>query len=188
MTFIGQKSCKLTRSLYIGQGLGFRVLVVGFSSIISDINMVQLYRLKAYSHFASKPQKPYSHFALHNQQFLLVRHLTTTTSSAPKISPENQHDSSFTVNYLIKSCGLSPEGASKRVSLKSSKKTDRVLGLLRNQGLSETQLSKVVRSCSQVLVLDPDKALLPKIEYFRSIGISRESLQKLWLQIHGFWE
>ncbi|KAK9912740.1 hypothetical protein M0R45_036586 [Rubus argutus] len=106
------------------------------------------------------------------QTHLLYRHITSTISAKPQKS---------TVNYLINSCGLSPEGAiivSKRLQLLTQKRADSVLGFLRNHGFSQTQISKVVRSFPQVLATDPQKTLLPKLEYFSSLGVSREDLAK----------
>ncbi|KAK9912766.1 hypothetical protein M0R45_036610 [Rubus argutus] len=114
--------------------------------------------------------KPSSCF-LQNQ--LLYRYITTSEVSA------NQTE--YTVGYLIKSCGLSPDDAVpafKWVKLRSPERPDSVLALLRNHGFSETQISKVVRSFPQVLQADPEKTLFPKLEYFRSLGVSREDLSR----------
>ncbi|KAK9912765.1 hypothetical protein M0R45_036609 [Rubus argutus] len=108
---------------------------------------------------------------LRNQ--LLYRHTTTSEISA------NQPD--YTVNYLIKSCGLSPEDAvpaSKWVKLRSPERPDSVVALFRNHGFSETQISNVVRLRPQFLQANPEKTLAPKLEYFRSLGVSREDLSK----------
>ncbi|KAM1941447.1 hypothetical protein ACFX13_029024 [Malus domestica] len=109
-----------------------------------------------------------SHFPLQN--LLRCRHFTSKLS-------ETHHDS--TVNYLINSCGLSPEGAilaSKWVKLRSSKRADAVLSFLRNHGFSETQISKLVRTYPQFLNSNPEKTLLPKLEFFTSLGVSEEDL------------
>ncbi|XP_068345155.1 transcription termination factor MTERF6, chloroplastic/mitochondrial-like [Pyrus communis] len=111
-----------------------------------------------------------SHFPLQN--LLLCRHFTSEIS-------EIHHD--FTVNYLINSCGLSPEGAilsSKWVKLRSLKTADSVLSFLRNHGFSETQISKMVRARPILLKSSPEKTLLPKLEFFASIGVSKEHLAK----------
>ncbi|XP_068345302.1 transcription termination factor MTERF6, chloroplastic/mitochondrial-like [Pyrus communis] len=144
--------------------------------------MVTLYSLKSlgFGHstfattFGSKTKrfivgdlKP-SRISLQNQ--LLYRPIGTEIS-------ENQHN--FTVNYLINSCGLSPEGAisaSKWVELHSPERADSVLALLRSHGFSETQISKLVRSRPQLLLANPEKTLLPKLEFFRSLGVSRQDL------------
>ncbi|XP_068344985.1 transcription termination factor MTERF6, chloroplastic/mitochondrial-like [Pyrus communis] len=111
-----------------------------------------------------------SHFPLQN--LLLCRHFTSEIS-------ETHHD--FTVNYLINSCGLSPEGAisaSKWVKLRSPKRADFVLSFLRNHGFSETQISSIVRNHSPVLNSNPEKTLLPKLEFFASLGVSKGDLAK----------
>ncbi|KAK9912761.1 hypothetical protein M0R45_036605 [Rubus argutus] len=84
-----------------------------------------------------------------------------------------------TVNYLINSCGLSAEGAisaSKWVKLHSPERADSVLACFRNHGFSETQISMVVRSRPQVLTAHFEKTLLPKLQYFSSLGVAREDL------------
>ncbi|KAM1157845.1 hypothetical protein ACFX1X_028720 [Malus domestica] len=146
--------------------------------------MMQLYNLKTLRlvgsvfscAFASKPKrfvladpKP-SKLCLPNQ--MLCRPFTSEIS-------ETHQD--FKVNYLKNTCGLSPEGAisvSKRVKLESPKKADSVLALVRNHGLSQTQISKVVRSRPQILSANLEKILLPKLEFFSSLGVSRVDLAK----------
>ncbi|XP_068344617.1 transcription termination factor MTERF6, chloroplastic/mitochondrial-like [Pyrus communis] len=146
--------------------------------------MIQLYNLKTLRlvnsifscAFASKPKrfvladlKP-SKLCLPNQ--LLCRPITSEIS-------ETHQD--FKVNYLINTCGLSPEGAisvSKRVKLESPKKAESVLALFRNHGLSQTQISRVVRSRPKILSADPEKTLLPKLEFFSSLGVSKVDLAK----------
>lgn len=98
------------------------------------------------------------------------------------ISSESSNKASFTVNYLIKSCGLSPEEAklaATKVELQSPKGADSVLALLSSHGLSETQILRVVKSYPRVLVADPEKTLAPKIEFFSSVGLSRVDLARV---------
>ncbi|XP_020414035.1 transcription termination factor MTERF6, chloroplastic/mitochondrial [Prunus persica] len=146
--------------------------------------MIQLCNLKTFRlvhsifscTFASKTNrvlvgdpKP-SHFSLQSQ--LICRRITSEIS-------ENQHN--FTVTYLINTCGLSPEGAisaCKRVELKSPERADSVLELLRNYGASQTQISKLIRSHPKLLSADPEKTLLPKLEFFSSLEISKVDLIK----------
>ncbi|XP_009368122.2 transcription termination factor MTERF15, mitochondrial-like isoform X2 [Pyrus x bretschneideri] len=106
------------------------------------------------------------------QCLILCRHLASEISET---------QSNFTVSYLINSCGLSPKGAistSKRVKLRSLERADSVLALLRDRGFSATQISKLVRSCPQLLVTKPEKTLLPKLEFFTSLGASKDDLAK----------
>ncbi|TQD83993.1 hypothetical protein C1H46_030443 [Malus baccata] len=111
-----------------------------------------------------------SHFTLPNQ--ILCRNFTSEIS-------ENQHN--FTVNYLVNSCGLSlgnAISASKLLNLQTPEKADSVLALLRSHGFSQHQISKFVRSCPKTLLSCPEKTLLPKLEFFASVGVSREDLAR----------
>ncbi|RXH93793.1 hypothetical protein DVH24_015860 [Malus domestica] len=137
--------------------------------------MIQLYNMKALRlvnsifswTFASEPKsfvlvgpKP-SNFCLPNQ--LLCRPINAEIS-------ETQHG--FKVNYLINTYGLSPEDA---ISVSKRKS---VLALLRNHGLSQTQISKLVRSRPPIISANPEKTLLPKLEFVSSLGVSRVDLAK----------
>ncbi|KAK9945520.1 hypothetical protein M0R45_011033 [Rubus argutus] len=87
----------------------------------------------------------------------------------------------FTVAYLVKSCGLSPKAAivaSHKVKLQSLEKPDSVLALLRDYELSHTQISNAVQRFPRILVADVRKTLMPKLEFFSSIGLSRLDLAK----------
>ena len=89
-------------------------------------------------------------------------------SSSRSPNPE-QH--SFTVSYLINSCGLSPQSAlsaSRKLHLVTPERPDSVLTLLRNYGVTDTQFPKILRSFPSLLLADPDKILLPKLEFFHS--------------------
>ncbi|XP_059630288.1 uncharacterized protein LOC132273326 [Cornus florida] len=103
------------------------------------------------------------------------------SSSLKSISTStNQH--SFTVNYLLNSCGLSPEtaiSASKYINLKTLDNPDSVLNFFKNHDFSKTQISAVIRLRPKLLLSDPMKALLPKFDFFYSIGISSTELAKI---------
>ncbi|XP_059438914.1 transcription termination factor MTERF15, mitochondrial-like [Corylus avellana] len=90
---------------------------------------------------------------------------------------EEKH--SFTVSYLINSCGLSPKSAilaSQRMNFENPERPDSVLNLLKENGFNNTQISKIVRVRPLFLLSDPEKTLLPKIEFFRSVGVSSSDL------------
>ncbi|XP_059632256.1 uncharacterized protein LOC132274909 isoform X2 [Cornus florida] len=112
------------------------------------------------------------------------RHVLQThplSSSLKSISTStNQH--SFTVDYLINSCGLSSEtaiSASKHINFKSLDKPNSVLNFFKNHGFSEIQISALIRKIPRILLLDPNKILLPKLEFFYSNGISSTELTKI---------
>lgn len=89
---------------------------------------------------------------------------------------------SFMVSYFMNSFGLSAKSAfaaSKKVSIKNTEGADSVLRLLRNHGFTNSQISKVVRVCPQIIALDCERNLLPKIEFFGSIGVLSDDLPKL---------
>ncbi|XP_059652926.1 uncharacterized protein LOC132300020 [Cornus florida] len=106
----------------------------------------------------------------------------SSSSSALKSvsSTPNQH--SFTVEYLIKSCGFPPEkalSASKRMKIESPDKPDSVMAFFRNHGFTETQISVIIRKLPRLLLSDPEKTLLPKIEFFQSKGVLTEDIAKI---------
>ncbi|XP_016652362.1 PREDICTED: uncharacterized protein LOC103342793 [Prunus mume] len=143
---------------------------------LSKFKSLRLVCLLSPSTFASRTEiliagdlKP-SHFSVQNR--ILCRQFTSEIS-------QDQH--SFTVNYLITSCGLSPEDAistSKWIKLQSPENADTVLGLLRNHGFSTIQISKFCKTRPQLLLARPEQTLLPKLEFFSSLGVSREDLAK----------
>lgn len=103
-----------------------------------------------------------------------IRYISTNGHSA--------NEQSLTVSCLINSCGLSRESAltaSKHVHLKTLTKPDSVLALLKDRGLSKTEISKVVERHAKVLVCDPCKTLLPKLDFFLSKGFSASYLANI---------
>ncbi|KAF2322061.1 hypothetical protein GH714_006138 [Hevea brasiliensis] len=104
--------------------------------------------------------------------FFIIRCFSSTISS-------NLNEQSFTVSYLINSCGLTTKSAqsiSKKICFETSERPDSVLKLLREHGFTNSQICKIVRSRPQVLLAKPEKTLLPKFEFLRSIGFSRSGL------------
>ncbi|KAJ9696994.1 hypothetical protein PVL29_008966 [Vitis rotundifolia] len=92
-------------------------------------------------------------------------------------SASNQH--SFTVSYLVNSCGLSPEtaiSASEKIHFENPKNPDSVLALLRDSGCTNTHITKIVTKLPSLLLVNPEKTLLPKLEFFRSMGLSKKVL------------
>ncbi len=95
---------------------------------------------------------------------------------------EQQKDHSFTVSYLINSCGLVPKSAlivSEMIHLENPEGPDSVLNLFKENGFDDTQITKIVRTRPHLLLSDPENTLLPKIEFFRSKGVSSSDIPRI---------
>uniref|UniRef100_A0A5B7BJP6 Mitochondrial transcription termination factor family protein n=1 Tax=Davidia involucrata TaxID=16924 RepID=A0A5B7BJP6_DAVIN len=113
----------------------------------------------------------------HQLYFLQSRPLSSLESI-----PNTSNEHSFTVTYLIDSCGFSPEkalSASKYINFKTPEKPDSVLAFFKNHGFTKTQISTLIAGLPPVLLSDPKKTLLPKIEFFHSKGISSPDITKI---------
>ncbi|KAF8395586.1 hypothetical protein HHK36_019536 [Tetracentron sinense] len=89
---------------------------------------------------------------------------------------------SSTVDYLVNSCGLSPESAlraAQQIDIKTATKPDSVLELFRNYGFTNTHIAKLITKHPSLLLADPNKTLKPKLEFFRNNGISDPILAKI---------
>ncbi|CAN6198362.1 unnamed protein product [Urochloa humidicola] len=81
-----------------------------------------------------------------------------------------------TVSYLI-SCGLSPAAAaSRKLRIRSTDRADAVRALLRSYGFTDADITEMVRRASQILILDPDRILRPKLDFFASLGFQPQKL------------
>ncbi|RZC82430.1 hypothetical protein C5167_045224 [Papaver somniferum] len=93
----------------------------------------------------------------------------------------NSSSSSFVVNYLINSCGLSADeaiSASKKLNFKTSSKPDSVLNLLENFGFTKPYISNLIKKNPLILLYNPEKTLKPKFDFFNSKGFSGIDLAK----------
>ncbi|KAL5708823.1 hypothetical protein ACHQM5_019580 [Ranunculus cassubicifolius] len=92
------------------------------------------------------------------------------------------HQKSFMISYLINTCGLSQQkaiSASKKFHFESSTKPDSVLTLLKNNGFSDSQISKIIAQRPKILVASVDETLKPKFDFFNSKGLSGADLAKV---------
>ncbi|KAG5533247.1 hypothetical protein RHGRI_027445 [Rhododendron griersonianum] len=114
--------------------------------------------------------------------YLIQSHPFSSSLESPNNSP-NQH--SFTVRYLVKSCGFTPE---KALSLSASKycvkfeatgKPDSVLACFKKHGFTKTQITRIIAKQTRVLLCNPDKSILPKLEFFMSKGLSSGDVAKM---------
>lgn len=106
----------------------------------------------------------------------------TFTSSAVTGQEKIEQGNSFTVSYLVNSCGLSPESAiaaSKKVQFQTPEKPDSVLAFFIDHEFSKTQISDFIRKRPRFLVTNPNKVFLPKLEFFYSKGLSKKDLAKI---------
>ncbi|KAF5732685.1 hypothetical protein HS088_TW17G00215 [Tripterygium wilfordii] len=113
-----------------------------------------------------------------HESFVIPKSFSSSNKKASIAAPEG-NPLPFTVSYLVNSCGFSLDTAkslSKKVCFENPKRPDSVLDFLRNNGFTNTQISKLIRSIPSVLLTDTEKKLLPKLEFFRSVGISGSDL------------
>ncbi|XWS14043.1 hypothetical protein CRYUN_Cryun36dG0089900 [Craigia yunnanensis] len=92
----------------------------------------------------------------------------------------DQH--SFTVSYLINSCGLSPESAllaSKRVHFENPEKPDSVIYFLMNHGFSQPQIINLIERRPRLLLYHVEENLSFKFEFFYSKGFTSSQLATL---------
>ncbi|XP_044494822.1 uncharacterized protein LOC123217760 [Mangifera indica] len=122
----------------------------------------------------------YLSFLQRNRRFFTRSFSAVEVVAYDREKQPEQH--SFTVSYLINACGLSPEIAaslSKKVAFETTEKPDSVLALLRNNGFTNAHISKLVKKSPAVLVGSVEETLLPKLEFFHSVGISGTDLANI---------
>lgn len=133
------------------------------------------------------PQNASAAFSIRNSIKTQLGFLQTMNTVIPNCSSscrkteKSSKAESFTVSYLINSCGLSPEVAISRarmVQFQSSDRPNSVLALLKDYGFDKTQIAKFVTKRPLLLISDPEKILLPKLEFYRSIGFLGADLPK----------
>ncbi|KAJ6759842.1 CGI-12 PROTEIN-RELATED [Salix purpurea] len=92
---------------------------------------------------------------------------------------ENPSKLSFAASYLISKLGFSPESAlsaSKHLNFKTPEKPDSVIHIFKHYGFSQVQTFKLVKKYPRVLSCNPEKTLLPKLEFFHSKGVSNKDI------------
>ncbi|XP_010491409.1 PREDICTED: uncharacterized protein LOC104768995 [Camelina sativa] len=121
--------------------------------------------------------KPIFVFSLHQTSSSPL----TTTLTSKDDEQQQQQKLSFTINYLITSCGLSPDSAtlaSRKLLLDSPERPNTVLNLLRNHGFTSSQISTLVKKRPVLLLANAESVLLPKLTFFLSIGVSKSLLAR----------
>ncbi|KAL3647962.1 hypothetical protein CASFOL_008930 [Castilleja foliolosa] len=120
------------------------------------------------------------------QFFRFSENAVFVRSCSSSVCENASEKKTFIVSYLINSCGLSSNdavSASKKLChVKSPEKPDAVLKLLREYGFTCAHIHRIITGCPEVLLSCPNKTLLPKLEFLRSIGVPHPVLtQKLSL-------
>ncbi|XP_030945932.1 transcription termination factor MTERF4, chloroplastic-like [Quercus lobata] len=118
---------------------------------------------------------------LQKTAFFSIKSFSSFGLSKPKQQNEAQRHS-FTVSYLINSCGFSPKSAllaSHKVHFENPDKPDSVINLLKHNGFNDTHITKLIRQFPRLLLYNPKNTLLPKIKFFPSIGISTSDLPRI---------
>ncbi|ESQ39431.1 hypothetical protein EUTSA_v10001776mg, partial [Eutrema salsugineum] len=102
--------------------------------------------------------------------------------SSTKNPKDDEHKRlSFTIDYLVDSCGLSPDYAivaARKLLLDSPERPNTVLSLLRDHGFSTAQISSLVKKRPVLLLANAQSVLLPKLRFFLSIGVSKSLLAR----------
>ncbi|XP_078150238.1 uncharacterized protein LOC144545544 [Carex rostrata] len=106
------------------------------------------------------------------------RSIPLASSNAPtQASPPNCH---FSVQYLIQSCSLSSDEALRATRLiphlKSPDNADAVICYLREIGLSDSDIRKVVLRDARILCSSVEKSLRPNITKLQEVGFSNEDI------------
>ncbi|KAH1197694.1 Transcription termination factor MTERF15, mitochondrial [Glycine max] len=123
----------------------------------------------------------------HNAFLFFFNSFSSGTSSDSESDGNYHKGDTFTVSYLINSCGVSPRKAkelSNRINLKTPDGPNAVIDLLNNYGFTKTHLAKLVEKHPLVLVADAENTLLPKLKFFRSIGLSNTDMRKILIANH----
>ncbi|CAN0862814.1 Transcription termination factor MTERF4, chloroplastic, partial [Linum grandiflorum] len=105
-----------------------------------------------------------------------------STAAGPPLSPS----SSFTVDYLVKSCGLplkSALAASAKFHLDADdiEKPDSVLQFLKSHGFTDGHISTLVQKRPSVLHCRIKSNLEPKFEFFNKVGFVGKHLPDLFV-------
>lgn len=112
---------------------------------------------------------------------------SSTSSSDSESDADYCKGDTYTISYLTKSCGLSPDSAKKLsigLNLKDPDGPNAVLDLLKNYGFSKTQVAKLVGKHPLLLFANAKRTLLPKLKFLHSIGVSTTDMPQVLIANH----
>ncbi|XP_078442928.1 uncharacterized protein LOC144712507 [Wolffia australiana] len=115
-------------------------------------------------------------------QELRPRHSQLPSKLSTAIA-NSSSDSSFTVDFLTSSCGLSAAQASAiarslRLNPSTRHKPDSVLALLQSQGFSQAQIAELISRSPRVLLSRAEPKLGPKLEFLQLMGFSSDMVAR----------
>ncbi|KAL3644798.1 hypothetical protein CASFOL_009978 [Castilleja foliolosa] len=123
------------------------------------------------------PRNDLFHHFFVPQNVILVKPFSSRKSS-PGVR-KNASEKSFIVSYLVNLCGMSLKSAisaSDKMTFKPPKNPDAVINLLKDYGCTDAHIRQIITKWPDVLSSCPDKTLLPKLDFFRSIGVPLPTL------------
>lgn len=105
----------------------------------------------------------------------LMQNRFLTTSAAKTSSTSQLLPSSFTINYLMNSCGLPLEATlstSQKLKLKENnlQRPQAVLTFLKSHGFDSTHIAELIKKCPMILQSKVEDNLKPKIEFLTQNG------------------
>ncbi|KAK4275624.1 hypothetical protein QN277_018670 [Acacia crassicarpa] len=103
-------------------------------------------------------------FLLSNASHIFNSFSSVVDSSESALSKRNQEEQEASKGIKLKDLDLD--------------KADSICNIFRSYGFSETQISKAVRTCPQLLRMSPE-ILLPKLRFLDSFGFSRSELPEI---------
>ncbi|MQL93855.1 hypothetical protein Taro_026504 [Colocasia esculenta] len=114
----------------------------------------------------------------------LLRSFATTASAASRPTElSSSLSSSFTVDFLTTSCGLTPAqalSAARTIHMdeKTRRQPESVLALLRSHGFTDAQISEAVARSPRVLLSKAEEKLGPKLRFLTRAGLSTELIAR----------
>ncbi|CAI9776251.1 unnamed protein product [Fraxinus pennsylvanica] len=116
-------------------------------------------------------------------RFVQLGTFASAATNKSKPRSENENQESFTINYLMNTFGFSPQkalSASKYVNFDSKEKPDSVVAMWKSRGFTAEQIVQMVKRNPLIMVCDPHMTILPKIEFFLSLGMPESDMVSIF--------
>ncbi|EOA35216.1 hypothetical protein CARUB_v10020367mg [Capsella rubella] len=107
----------------------------------------------------------------------------SSSANAPsRSSRDGRKGKNFTVSYLVSSLGLSKklaESISRKVNFTDKANPDSVLSLFRSHGFIDSQISCIITDYPELLMVDAENSLGPKLKSLKSRGASSSEFTQI---------